>query len=162
MTLSRFPLMEQKQYAAPPPSGRFILDTTFQIGSQKLRVLNTHWTTSPLPSEKKSLPGGSPQMRSLQAKQLFQLTKNSSVPFVIAGDFNNPPRGKIYAWMAQRWQDAFAVRGLGFGGTYPARFPLLRIDYIWASHNIRVLNCHTTKTLLSDHRALVCEFDVSS
>jgi endonuclease/exonuclease/phosphatase (EEP) superfamily protein YafD len=161
MTLSRFPLIQQKKHAAPAPSKRFVLDTTFRIGEKQLRVLNAHWTTSPLLSElKKQWPGGSSKMRSVQASQLLKLTQNSTTPFLVAGDFNNPPRGRIYNRLAQQWQDAFAVRGFGLGGTYPARYPLLRIDYIWTSRDIRVLNCQTVKSHLSDHRALVADIQL--
>ncbi|MCA9793222.1 MAG: hypothetical protein KC910_15540, partial [Candidatus Eremiobacteraeota bacterium] len=54
-------------------------------------------------------------------------------------------------------QDAFAKCGWGFGFTYDAAFPVLRIDYILASAGLAVKSCHLEREYCSDHRGVRAE-----
>ena len=73
------------------------------------------------------------------------------------GDFNNPPRGRLYQRLAGCFQDAFRAAGWGLGETYPVGTPLLRIDYLFAGQGVGVSRCWVPNVRASDHRPTVAE-----
>ncbi|MEW6278697.1 MAG: endonuclease/exonuclease/phosphatase family protein [Candidatus Eremiobacterota bacterium] len=80
-------------------------------------------------------------------------------PLLVAGDFNSPPGSASHAAVAARLRDAYRSAGLGFGLTYPSRFPIWRIDHVFASRHFAVRRCTPLKTRLSDHRPVYAELD---
>ena len=87
--------------------------------------------------------------------------QNSGHPYVLAGDFNNPPRGIFHRHLKARLTDGFAQAGWGSGFTFPARLPLMRIDYLWLGRGVRAKRVWVTDTSASDHRAIVGDLDVA-
>jgi vancomycin resistance protein VanJ len=96
-------------------------------------------------------------VRSAQAEDLLSWTRELDAPVIVAGDFNTPPFGSIYGGLTGRYRDAFAEAGRGWGYTYPARLPLLRIDYIFHSTAWSTLSAETAPPAGSDHRAVFAE-----
>ncbi|HJN17719.1 MAG TPA: endonuclease/exonuclease/phosphatase family protein [Armatimonadota bacterium] len=78
-------------------------------------------------------------------------------PAIIAGDFNNPPRGRIYSELADRLTDSFARAGTGFGWSFPRARPVIRIDYVWTSEDLTPISCKALATGPSDHRPVVAD-----
>jgi vancomycin resistance protein VanJ len=97
------------------------------------------------------------QVRLTQARDLIRWTKTLEGPLLLAGDLNTPPAGRIYDALTERFGDSFAERGKGWGFTYPARLPLLRIDYIFHSPEWAVTECRVGGAPGSDHRPLFAE-----
>ena len=95
--------------------------------------------------------------RAAQVTELLRIANSTSPPLLIAGDFNNPPRGRLYQRMTDRFQDAFRAVGWGLGDTYPANLPVLRIDYVFAGEGIAVRRCTVPRVLASDHRPTIVE-----
>ena len=95
--------------------------------------------------------------RASQWPVLEEVVASVSGPFIVAGDFNNPPRGLLYGRLAEQWTDAFAQAGWGSGFTFPAHFPLMRIDYLWLSPSLRAVDCYTLGTRASDHLPVVAD-----
>jgi vancomycin resistance protein VanJ len=78
-------------------------------------------------------------------------------PFLLMGDLNTPPAGRLYGLLSARLQDAFGEAGAGWGYTFPARLPLVRIDYVFASRAWLPQRAWTGGPRGSHHRPLVAE-----
>lgn len=76
----------------------------------------------------------------------------SGTPVLIAGDFNTPPDPVTQASLRPRFRDAFVEAGRGWGATGINDFPMVRIDQIWLSEELRAIEVQAAKTLNSDHR----------
>jgi len=79
---------------------------------------------------------------------------------VIAGDLNLPPRGRLYRRLTEDYVDAFRAAGVGYGYSFPATLPMLRIDYLLAGRGLRVRRSRTLATAGSDHRAVLADFAI--
>ena len=83
-------------------------------------------------------------------------------PLIVAGDFNTPPRGELYATLASRFTDAFAQAGWGFGNTYSSRWPVVRIDHVWFSSDVQAVRAWVPPVMASDHRPLMAVLSVNT
>lgn len=102
----------------------------------------------------------STMVRSKQMQGLLAWAEEISGPVIIAGDFNTPPRGRIYGWIARRYTDAFAVAGTGLGYTFRSDLPMLRIDYIFAGDGVTPGRAWVPNSRASDHKPLVAEMQI--
>jgi vancomycin resistance protein VanJ len=113
--------------------------------------------------------------RDQELHRLADQTSGLSAPFILAGDFNTASGSRAYRGFPDGWRDAFAEAGRGFGHTYPAPaheqdgddwlnipLPLLRIDYIVISSELRPLRAWTQEILGSDHLAVIADIGVSA
>lgn len=104
-----------------------------------------------------------------------RLTEHDT-PFVIAGDFNMSAGSRGYRRLPDGWRDAFAEVGRGFGPTYPAPdhdhegeerrwlkrwFALIRIDYVFTSHDLRPTRAWTRELVDTDHLAVITDLEHS-
>jgi vancomycin resistance protein VanJ len=80
---------------------------------------------------------------------------NASVrPVIVAGDTNLPGLSRILGEHLSRYRDAFVQAGRGFGYTYPATRPWMRIDRILTSDRLRAVEFHVGGVTPSDHRGV--------
>ncbi|MBI5667932.1 MAG: endonuclease/exonuclease/phosphatase family protein [Chloroflexi bacterium] len=82
---------------------------------------------------------------------------------IVAGDFNMSDQTAAYNRLASRLRDSFRQAGWGLGTSWPVFQvwglpavlpPLVRLDYIWTSDNIRTVQAWQGKYLGSDHLPL--------
>jgi vancomycin resistance protein VanJ len=150
------------------PWFRSPVETRVKLPQGELAVLNVHLYSYQLRRlghalrarsrpEVEAFAGDAIELREREADYVFGWLEESSGPRVVAGDFNNPPRGRLYGAFAGLLADTFAASGNGFGWSFPHRLPLLRIDYIWASADLEPLNCRTLPVGPSDHRPVVAD-----
>ncbi len=176
--LSRWPLQAERRYPHPKPSRRRVLAVTCQTPGGPLDVIVAHISTTARGARLGGRKAGS-LSRALETASLIQQTaqtrqsqlpvidraladsKRSGRPYLLAGDFNNPPRGGFHRHLKAQLTDAFAQGGLGSGFTFPAKLPVMRIDYLWLSRGLRARRCFTVATNASDHRATVADIEVS-
>jgi vancomycin resistance protein VanJ len=92
-----------------------------------------------------------------QTAHLAAAVRDARRPLVVGGDFNSPPGSHACKTLEDLLDGTFAAGGSGFGWTFPARRPLLRIDHLFVSDELRVLNCRVLATLASDHRPVVAD-----
>ncbi|MEP0548323.1 MAG: endonuclease/exonuclease/phosphatase family protein [Rhodothermales bacterium] len=97
------------------------------------------------------------RIRAEQAREFRRVLESEPHPFIVCGDLNSTPYHWAYAHLAAPLQDAFKGAGSGWGGTYHARLPLVRIDYVLASKEWEVRAARVDKNVASDHRPLVAE-----
>lgn len=171
-TLSRFPIIEDHVYFLK--GTRRTLETVMQTPQGKVRVLNTHVSTSfvgysPPQSKaeaavfiwKTASLGAQTRLSQLPALRTAIDAGNARLPLILAGDFNSPPRGHFYSGLARDLNDAFAYSGNGTGYSFPASTPLLRIDYVW-TRGAKARRAFVGETSASDHRPLIADVEVNS
>lgn len=143
--LSRLPILGGR--SLPLPSDQLMLkrgsvDVTIGLGDgAALRVLATHFHH----------PEDGGGVRQEQVGELLEQW-NGSPRTVILGDFNAEPGApEIEALRRAGLVDAFAAAGAGPGFTYSSTEPSMRIDYIWLSPDLEVVEALVPATLASDH-----------
>ena len=95
--------------------------------------------------------------RAHEVKILSGLIDTTASAIVLCGDFNDTPVSYTYTRISRRLTDAFTVAGLGIGNTYNQIIPLLRIDYVFVSNAIHVLDYRRVMLDYSDHYPLYVE-----
>lgn len=95
---------------------------------------------------------------SLTQQILEQTTAFPNTPTLLGGDFNSPASDIVHRQLARDFVDAFATAGTGWGDTFQRRFPVLRIDHIYATRHFTPVRCRAVTTRNSDHRMVVADF----
>jgi endonuclease/exonuclease/phosphatase family metal-dependent hydrolase len=90
-------------------------------------------------------------LRQKQAELLKAEIIKSPYKIILAGDFNDTPSSFVYNNVADLLNDGFIERGFGMGITYAGKIPFLRIDYIFGSPELEILEFKKHKILRSDH-----------
>ena len=104
--------------------------------------------------------GLSGQERAVHAQVLTDLVEGLQ-PIVIGGDLNEDENGNAARSLAERYQDACA--GPSAAPTFPSKEPRSRIDYVFASQDIRVERAWVggrSFLRLSDHLPVLADLSV--
>jgi vancomycin resistance protein VanJ len=143
---------------------RVAVETAVEYKGRVVTVLGVHLATSATPESLTDRRGSIPAylrrttgVRESQIARLEEITARIDTPLVVCGDFNTPPRGHLYRRLTETYEDAFAARGTGFGWTYPATLPALRIDYIFTTGGAHAASALVPAVFASDHRPLFAE-----
>lgn len=120
-----------------------------------------HWDRF-LPSEIGKLPDHLRTTGRIRERQALELTRElekveRKVPTILCGDFNGPPRGRVYNRLTRNLKDSFAESASGFGWTIPSAMPMMRLDYVFVSHQSTAVRSRVLDDAGSDHRALLAE-----
>ncbi len=154
--LSRYPITADAYRLIGLGQQRVTLDA----GGMALAVFNMH-TYPPMSLSLQA-------ERNAQVAALLAWAAEERGAVLLGGDFNATPLTADYGLLAQRYTDAFAVVGGGFGFTYPswgqragaasAVPPLARIDYVFVSADLQVRTAQVGNLSgSSDHRPLLVE-----
>lgn len=92
----------------------------------------------------------------------LSMDRSGALPIVLGGDFNTPPRSPHVQPLERRFIDVFAAIGLGYGYTYPADTPWLRLDRFYVSRGWVPLKCEVAPRFESDHRPFYVELALES
>lgn len=96
--------------------------------------------------------------RADQLRNLHELTKQSTKPVIVAGDFNTFwGDNEIYLFMAASGLKSANLKGLP---SYPSRTPRKELDFILHSNTIEITRFDIPQVRFSDHLPLVCDFHV--
>ncbi len=155
--LSRFPITATRSYdlSVPGRETRGCLRADLDLGASALHVFNCHL-------------GLDRRERRRQAAQLLSadILRDAalSYPLVLVGDFNVwTSRSAVPRWIRRQLEDA-ALAARSPRATFPARFPLVRLDRAYVGPAVRVLSCtvHASRLarLASDHLPVVVEVEV--
>ena len=96
-------------------------------------------------------------VRGEQARSVRDALEKSPYPSVLCGDFNDVPNSYTYFQIRGAMQDAFISRGAGIGRTYASISPTLRIDYILADPQFKVVQCKKVELSYSDHYPVIAD-----
>jgi len=80
---------------------------------------------------------------------------------ILAGDFNSIPFLNEVDVILTKMKDAFMIKGKGHGATYPSFLPFARVDYIFTSSDIKILNSWVSDSYETlDHRAVMADIKI--
>jgi endonuclease/exonuclease/phosphatase (EEP) superfamily protein YafD len=102
------------------------------------------------------------------AQGLVEFLQKEKRPFLVAGDFNMPGNGYISSLFRSQFLDAFVEKGRGYGFTFPGATggvlnifgSWLRLDYLFADKNWRVVWCRVEPRNSAEHSAVVARFEL--
>ncbi len=161
--VSRFPL-RSVEVPPPLPDGtrsmfvKYVIDTP----AGALRVVNVH-AYSPrhaLFGDHES--GDDIAQRDGQIGAAAAAARSDVPPYIIAGDTNLPALSVIGRRHFAGLTDAFPEVGFGFGYTFPAKRPWMRIDRVLGSDGVRFLAVRVGPRGASDHRPLFVDLELTT
>jgi len=144
---------------------RPLLETEIALDGKRVSVLNVHLYSfqfaaalkNPTRQKAREATEGAIEMRTLQIDEMTDWLTAQRTPALVAGDFNTPPRGRLYGQLTDVATDAFAAAGRGFGWTFPHSHPILRIDYVWLTPDVKAVHCRRLRVGPSDHVPVVAD-----
>ncbi len=151
----RNPVMRNQQATLRLPDGR------------EIEVINVHLTTAATDmrlwsSDSRRMHAGNRTLRKKELSIVLQVLEQTSrfpaTPTILGGDFNAGATDIVHRQLIADFDDAFAEVGRGWGDTFHRRFPILRIDHIYATRHFIPLSCGTAVTKKTDHRMVVADF----
>lgn len=140
----------------PHRERRAALWVTIEWGGRHLQIVNTHL-------------GLSARERVLQVEALMSADwmrhPLCSGPRILCGDLNAIPGSRAYRRLRRHLHDPFPWAGWP-PGTFPAWYPLLRLDHVlfgsgWTVHRIQVPRTKLTR-VASDHLPLVVDVSLAN
>lgn len=122
----------------------------------EIQIINTHL-------------GLVPFERSMQVDALLGPSwisnPNCMEPVILLGDFNAGSQSRVYRRLSTKLRDAQLGLHRRPQRTFPARMPVLRIDHIFCSRSVQVVDLEVPRSQLtwiaSDHLPLVMDFRIS-
>lgn len=101
------------------------------------------------------------KIQNQQVNQFNALSKLNSYPEIICTDLNNNAFSRAYKEIQKTRVDGFLERGAGFGATYDFLNMPMRIDFIFTSPKLRVVDFETHGVKLSDHKPISVRLEKS-
>lgn len=145
--LSRYPIVTKNShsfnYISGLTEGRSLLEATIQINKQLFQIYVTHLSLNPYLHKK-------------QTDFIVDQLHKYSHPIIIMGDWNMKPGSRGWRKLTHDLQDAWYIGGKGAGYTYPSLRPRTRLDYIFVSQNLKVIDSKVATNIpkASDHLPL--------
>jgi endonuclease/exonuclease/phosphatase family metal-dependent hydrolase len=97
--------------------------------------------------------------RHLQLRRLYDLIQETKKPVVVAGDFNTFwGENEIYLFMKAAGLQSANTESTP---TYPSRAPRKELDFVLYQDGITVTDFSVPDVRHSDHRPLVCDFELA-
>lgn len=174
---SRYAILEREILIIEDEPGRVALRLLLDQDGRELALYPVHFTL-PLKPRAQAAPHADigpeallrydERRRNAQIRRFLELVGAETRPFIVAGDFNMSDASLIYDEVASKMQDAWRAAGVGAGRTWPVAeaiglprviHPLLRIDYIWHSPDLRTVAATVGDDIGSDHLPLTVEFE---
>ncbi len=98
------------------------------------------------------------RQRQYQLRYLHDLIAKSVKPVIIAGDFNTFwGTHEIYLFMRAAKLRSANTHGLP---SFPSRTPRIELDFVLVSESIEVTDFRVPDVRFSDHRPVICDFNV--
>ena len=105
------------------------------------------------------------ERRHRDVRRLVTLLDGADGPLLVLGDFNMSEHSADYRLVSTRLADAFVEVARGFGHTFPrvgalprnlpVPWPMLRLDYVWHSPELRPRSARVGPSGGSDHHSVV-------
>lgn len=171
MTLSRLPSVGKGKVLFEN-SSNLALYSDYVDGGRRFRVYNCHFESYAISMSNiwKSLTGDRESFRKTEDKYRKSIVRrpgqvnsvlahieDSPVEAIVCGDFNDNPMSYTYHRMGRGRKDTFVEAGRGFGATYSAFWPMLRIDYVFIPEEWGAVSHRTDRVKFSDHYPVVAE-----
>lgn len=153
------------------PSTNSILIGEIEIGNKTIHLVNVHlqsflfrFNSNDTSQTKLDRLINSYHQRAKQVRLITDSIINTfeEGEIIVAGDFNDPATGYVFHEMKTELQSAFEQGGDGFAATWPADFPIFKIDHCFLSSSLEALNVRIVKMPYTDHRGLFCRIAITS
>ena len=163
---SRFPIIKSQNFAIINPKDshkikyerRTCAVSDIKVGRKMLKVATTH----------KSYSGGFKEDKEKinETKKLVGFLKKHPKNLILTGDFNLSPDAKSIKMIGDELkhcgpdyaEPTWTTKPFSFMGFEETKLKW-RIDYIFASKNIKILNSKIIKTKFSDHLPIIVEIE---
>lgn len=96
--------------------------------------------------------------RPRQVAHVLQSVNTASVRSLVLGDFNDTPLSYTYFRLLRGRHDTFVNAGKGFGATYRALWPFIRIDYILYPKDLHAVSYEVGEATYSDHFPVIATY----
>jgi vancomycin resistance protein VanJ len=126
------------------------------------QVVNVHPTSARAGLLDREDPSVATALRARQIAAATAAAARATDPMLIAGDTNLPGLSALYRQHLAPFHDAFDDVGFGFGYTFPAKLPWMRIDRVLGGPRVRFLDVRVLPRGASDHRAVVVDFEIAA
>ncbi|WP_395750167.1 endonuclease/exonuclease/phosphatase family protein [Prosthecobacter sp.] len=160
--LSKWPLTLRHAGELPTVKSRLAFEprgalwVTAACGDHEVQIVNTHL-------------GLSLRERNAQAQALVGPEwlghPGCRQRVVFCGDLNTPPCLAAYRTFSRVLRDSALHTRMRRRATFPSRFPLVRLDYLFVSPDIRVVDVRVPRDELtraaSDHLPLIADLDIT-
>ncbi|QTN31626.1 endonuclease/exonuclease/phosphatase family protein [Akkermansiaceae bacterium] len=132
----------------------------------EIEVVNIHLATAATDmrlwsSDSRSLHRQNRDLRrkelSVTLQVLEQTRPFTSTPTILGGDFNSGATDVVHRQLIRDFDDAFSVVGRGWGNTFHRRFPIHRIDHIYATRQLQPVSCGVIVSRKTDHRIVIAD-----
>jgi len=136
--LSKYPIVASNHHLLTKSGKneqRGLLETIININGVYLNFYNVHLALTIAERE-------------AQVREILDIVNQSNGPKIIVGDFNDTPDSNIIKRMKLIYHDVFAENNKP---TFPAKEPQMRIDYIFISKELKVIESNVIRTFASDH-----------
>lgn len=158
---SKYPLLNKGAFDFPKTYNNTLFADLVK-GTDTLRLYNLHLkslsinpTVNSLQEEDKEKLFGRMtnafEKQQTQVETILAHKETSKYPVLLAGDFNNTAFSYIYRKLQSGMKDAFIENGHGLGTTFRFDSYPMRIDYIFTSEILGVLEFQTLEETFSDH-----------
>jgi len=154
-----------KKVDVPPPleDGALAMFAAYvlETPSGDVRIINVHPFSPRHAMFEGEQTGENIDHREAQIAAAVEAARRDGPPFVLVGDTNLPTLSSIARRNLGRLHDAFEDTGFGFGYTFPAKRPWMRIDRAFADYGIRFLSSEVGRLGRSDHRPIFVSFELT-
>ncbi|MGB0376271.1 MAG: endonuclease/exonuclease/phosphatase family protein [Flavobacteriaceae bacterium] len=168
---SRLPLVAKGniQVKGSPTAGIY---SDMLYKGDTLRVYNIHMESFRLDHQTDSLLDSNQTIRlrkrmlnvlnrqQQQLKTLVKFNQKNRHPSVVCVDLNNNAFSEVYQGLSEFWTDAFTLKGSGLGATYRLAGIPMRIDFIFSSPEIKVLQFQRFEEKFSDHQPIMVRIQI--
>lgn len=171
-TFSKYPIIDSGQINFENSYANDCIYTDIEINGKPVRVYNVHFQSIQLGqgdyavidslehNNKAKWTDVKAVMRKMKRAYSKRATQAEAVSNhaaqhkgskMICGDFNDVPVSYTYQTAKGELQDAFVMKGNGFGATFINKLSIFRIDYVLPDESIKVNSYKTVRKQFSDH-----------
>lgn len=151
--LSRYPVLSFKNHSIHFGTSlveeRSVLESTFLINGKRLKAYVTHVSMFPFAHRK-------------QINLIIEKISNDSEPYLLFGDWNMTSKSKAWKKISMHASDSWSTVNQTKGSTFPSIWPFLRLDYIFSSPSIPIVEATIIQgvSMASDHLPLRAIFRI--
>lgn len=169
-TFSKYPISNKGQIRFDNAKNNLVAQSDIDVNGKSIRIYNAHLQSIHLSNkdyalfeqEAENTMGSMVSVfkklrrgfinRASQADILSGSLKESTIPKLLCGDFNDVPVSYTYRTLSSGMKDAYLESGFGLGGTYAGSLPIiLRIDYLMVDPEINIKDFEVIHEGNSDH-----------
>lgn len=138
-------------------------------GGSEIEVVNVHLATAATDmrlwnAESRAEHRKNRDLRRKELSVVLQILEQTSsfpaTPTILGGDFNSGASDIVHRQLVRDFDDSFPAVGHGWGNTFHRRFPILRIDQIYATRQFRPVSSGVIVSRKTDHRIVISDLAI--